>query len=383
MSTEQVKFAKYCLFFKLQRDVLLLYWRVWHLCLVHPWRGATQLILLGTHRHSRASTKLTVPPDRSDDTLPPWWRRRGGGCEPLESALRWVAARLATRPATGVLTTHLATVVCRCSGSHVAALSFITLWPLCFIPVFLWSRWRYRNHTVPITTNNSDPLTRLIVMSFLPYPLVATSIYLSFNPRPAGPLDFPPPAGGGGGFERPPPWSRLLVAVEKNERQRSKARKNHFEIISVIFWLRSKLRSPGVKIPKFSKTFFSTIKSLILKVEQRIWYHRVCLVKARRTIYNMTERSRSKFDLSQVRPRSHDDRNGSYCISVDSPGQDERTDTNPTSLSVFDQKLLANDGCDLGWPQMAFGGVGNAIFFSKCPQLSYTIWFQSNKFAPM
>ena len=26
------------------------------------------------------------------------------------------------------------------------------------------------------------------------------------NPRPAGPLDFPPPAGGGGGgaFERPP-----------------------------------------------------------------------------------------------------------------------------------------------------------------------------------
>ena len=24
------------------------------------------------------------------------------------------------------------------------------------------------------------------------------------NPRPAGPLDFPPPAGGGGAFERPP-----------------------------------------------------------------------------------------------------------------------------------------------------------------------------------
>ena len=26
-----------------------------------------------------------------------------------------------------------------------------------------------------------------------------------FNPRHAGPLDFPPPAGGGGAFERPPP----------------------------------------------------------------------------------------------------------------------------------------------------------------------------------
>ena len=28
---------------------------------------------------------------------------------------------------------------------------------------------------------------------------------VSFNPRPAGPLDFPPPAGGGGGVWTPPP----------------------------------------------------------------------------------------------------------------------------------------------------------------------------------
>ena len=41
------------------------------------------------------------------------------------------------------------------------------------------------------------------------------------NPRPAGPLDFPPPAGGGGVWT--PPHDRLLVAVEKNERQHSKA----------------------------------------------------------------------------------------------------------------------------------------------------------------
>ena len=46
------------------------------------------------------------------------------------------------------------------------------------------------------------------------------------NPRPAGPLDFPPPAGGA--FERPPPWSRLLVVVEKNKGQRSKAREKSF-----------------------------------------------------------------------------------------------------------------------------------------------------------
>ena len=53
---------------------------------------------------------------------------------------------------------------------------------------------------------------------------------LRLNPRPAGPLDFPPPAGGR--LNAPSPWSRLLVAVEKNERQRSKAReksfRNHF-----------------------------------------------------------------------------------------------------------------------------------------------------------
>ena len=46
----------------------------------------------------------------------------------------------------------------------------------------------------------------------------------------------------------------------------------------------------------------------------------------------------------QVMLRLRDDRNGSYCISLDSPGQDERTDTHPTSLSLFDQKLMANDG---------------------------------------
>ena len=68
-------------------------------------------------------------------------------------------------------------------------------------------------------------------------------------------------------------------------------------------------------------------------------------VKARRTIYKMTLKGQGQSLTSgQVRPRSRDDQNGSYCISLDSPGQDERTDTNPTSLSLFDKKLLANDG---------------------------------------
>ena len=170
------------------------------------------------------------------------------------------------------------------------------------------------------------------------------------NPRPAGPLDFPPPAGGGGRLNAPPPWSRLLVAVEKNERQRSKAREKSFRNHFGHFLAQVKI---GVSRGQNSKIFqngFSTIKSLILKIEQRIWYHCVCLVKARQTIYKMTLKGQGQSLTSgQVRPRSRDDQNGSYCISPDSPGQDERTDTNPTSLSLFDQKLLANDGW---WPRV-------------------------------
>ena len=154
----------------------------------------------------------------------------------------------------------------------------------------------------------------------------------------------------GGGRLNAPPWSRLLVAVEKNERQRSKAREKSFRNHFGHFFAQVKI---GVSRGQNSKIFqngFSTIKSLILKIEQRIWYHCVCLVKARRTIYKMTLKGQGQsLPSGQVRPRSRDDRYGSYCISLDSPGQDERTDTNPTSLSLFDQKLLANYGW---WPRV-------------------------------
>ena len=161
--------------------------------------------------------------------------------------------------------------------------------------------------------------------------------------------------GGGGGRLNAPPWSRLLVAVEKNERQRSKARekssRNHFGH----FLAQVKI---GVSRGQNSKIFqngFSTIKSLILKIEQRIWYHRVCLVKACRTIYKMTFKGQGQSLTSgRVRSRSREDRNGSYCISLDSPGQDERTDTNPTSLSHFWSKVIGKwrlvTSGDLKWP---------------------------------
>ena len=54
-------------------------------------------------------------------------------------------------------------------------------------------------------------------------------INILINPRPDGPLDFPPPAGG---CLNTPRLSRLLCIVEQNGKRRSKAReksfRNHF-----------------------------------------------------------------------------------------------------------------------------------------------------------
>ena len=171
------------------------------------------------------------------------------------------------------------------------------------------------------------------------------------NPRPAGPLDFPPPAGGGGRLNAPPP---MISAPGRRREKRKAAFESSRKIISKsfrsFFFAQVKI---GVSRGQNSKIFqngFSTIKYLIVQIEQRFWYHRVCLVKARRTIYKMTLKGQGQsFTSGQVRPRSRYDRYGSYCISLDLPGQDERTDTNPTSLSLFDQKLLANYGW---WPRV-------------------------------
>ena len=93
---------------------------------------------------------------------------------------------------------------------------------------------------------------------------------------------------GGGRLNAPPPWSRLLVAVEKNERQRSKAREKSFRNHFGHFLAQVKIAVTRGQNSKIFQNGFSTIKSLILKVEQRIWHHRVCLVKARRPICKMT-----------------------------------------------------------------------------------------------
>ena len=173
----------------------------------------------------------------------------------------------------------------------------------------------------------------------------------------------------GGGGVWTPPWSRLLVAVEKKERQRSKARekpfRNHFDH----FLARVKIEVTRGQNSKIFQNGFSTTKSLLLTVEQRIWHHRVCLVKARRTIYKMTLKGQGQSLTSgQVRPRSRDNRNGwycisldsnrngLYCISLDSPGQDERTDTNPRLYIFLIKSYWQMTAGDLGWPQMTFEG---------------------------
>ena len=170
------------------------------------------------------------------------------------------------------------------------------------------------------------------------------------SPAPCWASGFSTACWGAGRWTPPPPWSRLLVAVEKNERQRSKAGEKSFRNHCGHFLSQVKIEASRGQNSKNFQNGFSTIESLILNVEQRFWYHRVCLVKARRTIHKMTLKGQGQSLTSgQVWPRSRDDRNGSYCISLDSRGQDERTDTNPTSLSLFYQKLLANDGW---WPRV-------------------------------
>ena len=78
------------------------------------------------------------------------------------------------------------------------------------------------------------------------------------NPRPAGPLDFPPPAGGGGGaFERPPP---MISAPGRRREKRKTAFESSRKIISKSF--RSYFCSgqnwglQGSKFQNFPKRFF-------------------------------------------------------------------------------------------------------------------------------
>ena len=178
---------------------------------------------------------------------------------------------------------------------------------------------------------------------------------------------------GGGGRLNAPPMISAPGRRRENERQRSKAREKSFRNHFGHFLAQVKIEVSRGQNSKIFPKRFSTIKSLFLKVEQRFWYHRVCLVKARRTIYTMTLKGQGQSLTSrQVRPRSCDDRNGSYCISVDLSGQYERTDTNPTSLSLFDQKLFANYGW---WPRVTSNDLPRGRQCKFLAKLSITVLY--------
>ena len=133
----------------------------------------------------------------------------------------------------------------------------------------------------------------------------------------------------------------------------------------VRWWTDLSWNAPQVKIEvsrgQSSKIFqngFWTIKSLILKVDQRFWCHRVCLIKARRTMYNLTLKGQGQnLTSGQVRARSPGDPSRSNYTSFDAPCGDKRNDSNQTSLFHLVLKLLAKN---CWWPRvtsMTFRGV--------------------------
>ena len=203
------------------------------------------------------------------------------------------------------------------------------------------------------------------------------------NPRPAGPLDFPPPAGGGGAFERPPPPPMISApgrCKRKNERQRSKAREKSFRNHFGHFLAQVKIEVTRGQNSKIFQNGFSTIKLLVLKVEQWIWHHRVCLVKARRTIYKIIKllwkvkvKVWPQVKSGQGHVMTEMGHIAYYWICL------AKTNVlTPIPRLFLIKSYWQMTVGDLGWPQMTFRGVGNANFYANCPQLSYTIWFHSN-----
>ena len=150
-------------------------------------------------------------------------------------------------------------------------------------------------------------------------------------------------------FEHPR-LSRLLRIVEQNGKRRSKVREKSFRNHIGHVFAQVKIEVNRGQNFKIFQNGFWTIKSLILKVEQRFLYHRVCLVKARRTMFDLTLKDQGQnLTSGQVRARSLGDPSRSNYTLFDAPCGDKRNDTNPASLSHLDLKLLAKN---CWWPRV-------------------------------
>ena len=140
--------------------------------------------------------------------------------------------------------------------SYFLYLSFILL--LIIVPLFFIWRGinKIQNSTFERTVQR--PCRSTCSASFQNFPqLDAIFVKISFNPRPAGPLDFPPPAGGGGGVWAPPP---MISAPGCRRGKRKAAFESSRKIISKLF--RSFFGSgqnwghQGSKFQNFPKQFF-------------------------------------------------------------------------------------------------------------------------------
>ena len=164
---------------------------------------------------------------------------------------------------------------------------------------------------------------------------------------------------GGGVFEHPPPPSISAPAHRRTKRKTAfeSSRKIISKSFQSFFGSGQNWGHQGSKFQNFPKRFLDD-KIYILKVEQRFWYHRVFLVKALRTMHNLTLKGQGQnLTSGQVRARSLGDPSRSNYTSFDAPCRDKRNASNPTSLSHLVLKLLAKN---CWWPRvtsMTFRGV--------------------------
>ena len=158
-------------------------------------------------------------------------------------------------------------------------------------------------------------------------------------------------------FEHPPSISAPAHRRTKRKTAFESSRKIISKSFRSFFGSGQNWGHQGSKFQKNQNGFW-TIKSLILKVEQRFWYHRVCLAKARRTMYNLTLKGQGhNLTSGQVRARSLGDPNRSSYTSFDAPCGYKRNESNPTSLSYLVLKLLAKNCWRPRVTSMAFRGV--------------------------
>ena len=159
-----------------------------------------------------------------------------------------------------------------------------------------------------------------------------------------------------GVFEHPR-LSRLLRIVKQNGKRRSKAREKSFRNHSGHFLAQVKIEVTSGQNSKIFQNGLWTMKSLILKEEQR--FYTIVFVSSRRVEPCILWPWKVKVKIwPQVKSgQGHSVTQVGQIILFDAPCGDKRNDSNPTSLSHLVLELLAKN---CWWPRvtsMTFRGV--------------------------